>query len=149
MIRTRLLGLAALLSLLTLSDAQALDFKSIGATPAVLYDAPSARGKKMFVAPRNMPVEVILAYGEWSKVRDAGGDLSWVESKYLIPKRHVVVKATTTRVRASADDTAPAVFVAERGVLLEVAEPAVSGWIKVRHRDGQSGFAKASDVWGD
>jgi SH3-like domain-containing protein len=145
----RSFGLAGLVSLLSLGSAQALDFKSIGATPAVLFDAPSARGKKVFVAPRNMPVEVILTYGEWTKVRDAGGDLSWVESKYLIPKRHVVVKAAAARVRASADDAAATVFTAEKGVLLEVAEPAVSGWIKVRHRDGQSGFAKVNDVWGD
>ena len=149
MITIRSLSLVALGLLTSAGSAQALDFKSIGATPAVLYDAPSARGKKVFVAPRNMPVEVILSYGEWTKVRDAGGDLSWVESKYLIPKRHVVVKAATARVRTAADDTAPTVFAAEKGVLLEVLEPASSGWIKVRHRDGQSGFARAGDVWGD
>jgi hypothetical protein len=37
----------------------------------------------------------------------------------------------------------------ERGVLLELAEPVASSWIKVRHRDGPTGFVRTADVWGD
>jgi hypothetical protein len=40
------------------------------------------------------------------------------------------------------------VFQAEQGVALEVMEHGSSGWLKVRHRDGQSGFVKISQVWG-
>ncbi|HEY8102673.1 MAG TPA: hypothetical protein VIF82_18190, partial [Burkholderiaceae bacterium] len=69
--------LAAALLALTVHAAHAIDFKSVGAAPAILYDAPSLRGKKVFIAPRNMPVEVVFTYGEWSKVRDVVGDLSW------------------------------------------------------------------------
>lgn len=127
----------------------AVDFKSIGAAPAVMFDAPSEKGRKVFVAPRGMPVEVVLSYGEWSKVRDAGGDLSWVESKQLTPRRMLVVKVASARLRAAADENAPTVLTAERGVLLELAEPVVSGWVKVRHRDGVSAFVRATDVWGD
>ncbi len=142
-------GVVALLSLCAIGQAHALDYKSIGAAPAVLYDAPSQRGRKVFVAPRNMPVEVILTYGEWSKVRDASGDLSWVESKLLDAKRHVIAKVAGTRVRSSADDTAPVVFAVDKGVILEMSAPSTTGWIQVRHRDGQSGFVRAADVWGE
>ncbi len=129
--------------------AHAVDFKSIGAAPAVLYDAPSEKGRKVFVAPRGMPVEVVLSYGEWSKVRDAGGDLSWVDSKQLTARRMLVVTVASTRLRAAADENAPTVMTAEHGVLLELTDPVVSGWLKVRHRDGVIGFVKATDVWGD
>lgn len=129
--------------------AHAVEFRSVGATPAVLYDAPSEKGRKVFVAPRGMPVEVVLSYGDWIKVRDAGGDLSWVESKHLTGKRMLVVNAAGARVRAAAEDGAPIVMTADRGVLLELAEPVASGWIRVRHRDGITGFVKATDVWGD
>ena len=129
--------------------AHAVDFKSIGAAPAVLYDAPSEKGRKVFVAPRGMPVEVVLSYGEWSKVRDAGGDLSWVDTKQLAARRMLVVTAASARLRAAADENAPTILTAERGVLLELTDPVVSGWLKVRHRDGVSGFVKATDVWGD
>ncbi len=131
------------------SAAQALEFKAIGAAPAVLYDAPSVKGRKVFVAPRGMPVEVVLTYGEWTKVRDAGGDLSWIESKLLTPKRNVVVRAASARVRESASDSATIVFIADKSVLLELLDPSAGGWIKVRHRDGQSGFVKAAEVWGE
>jgi SH3-like domain-containing protein len=70
---SRLIAGAALL--LAAGTSHALDFKSVGAAPAILYDAPSTKGSKLFVAPRGMPVEVVLSYGDWVKVRDAGGDL--------------------------------------------------------------------------
>ena len=141
--------LAAVAAIMLTPAAVAADFKSVGAAPAVLYDAPSERGRKVFVAPRGMPVEVILSYGDWAKVRDVSGDLSWVETKALDARRHVVVNAAGARVRSAADEASPVVFSAERGVLLELAEPISSGWIKVRHRDGQGGFIRAAEVWGD
>jgi SH3-like domain-containing protein len=131
------------------SAAAAAEFRSIGAAPAVLYDAPSEKGRKVFAAPRGMPVEVVLSYGEWTKVRDAGGDLSWVETKQLTPKRMLVVTAANAKLRAAAEESAAVVLTADRGVLLELAEPVVSGWVKVRHRDGVSGYVRATDVWGD
>lgn len=131
------------------SAAHALEFKAVGAAPAVLYDAPSEKGRKVFVAPRGMPVEVVLTYGSWSKVRDASGDLAWIESKLLVPKRNVVVSAASARVRESAADSAGVVFTADKGVLLEFAEAAPAGWVKVRHRDGQAGFVRAAEVWGE
>ena len=142
----RLIAGAALL--LAMSASQALDFKSVGTAPAILYDAPSTKGGKLFVAPRGMPLEVVLSYGEWVKVRDASGDLAWTEAKGLSAKRTLVVRAANTKVRATADETAAPVFTADKGVLLELAEVAGNGWIKVRHRDGQAGYVKSSDIWG-
>ena len=141
--------LAAVAATMLAPAVHAADFKSVGAAPAVMYDAPSERGRKVFVAPRGMPVEVILTYGEWVKVRDVSGDLSWLEAKALDTRRHVIVSTAGAKVRGAADDASPVVFTADRGVLLELAEPISSGWIKVRHRDGQGGFIRAADVWGD
>ncbi|WP_025918167.1 SH3 domain-containing protein [Herminiimonas sp. CN] len=129
--------------------AQAADFKSVAAAPAILYDAPSVRGTKLFIAPRNMPLEVILSYGNWVKVRDAGGDLSWIEAGALSEQRWVVVSVANARVRASQDEAASVVFSADKNVLLELLAPAASGWVRVRHRDGPSGYVKASEVWGE
>ncbi len=128
--------------------ANALEFKSVGATPVVLYDAPSLKGGKLYVAPRGMPVEVILTYGAWSKVRDMAGDLSWIESKELVARRNVMVRVPNAKVRAMPDESAALVFSADKNVLLELAEPVAGGWIKVKHRDGQIGYIKASEIWG-
>ena len=138
-----------LLALLLLSSAaQAIEFRSVGASPVVMYDAPSQKGGKLYVAPRGMPVEVVFTSGAWSKVRDASGDLSWVESKDLTTRRNLVIKAANARIYSSASDSADVVFSADKSVLLEMAEPASGGWVKVRHRDGQTGYIKVSDVWG-
>lgn len=144
----RLFAAAVLLGAVA-SAAHALEFKSVGANPAIMYDAPSERGRKVFIAPRGMPVEIVLTYGEWSKVRDVAGDLLWVQSKLLSPQRMIVIKSANAKIRASAEDNAPVVFTADRSVLLEMAEPVSSGWVKVRHRDGLTGYAKAPDVWGE
>ena len=146
--RPRLLTGVALLLVATASHA--LDFKSVGAAPAILYDAPSPKGSKLFVAPRGMPVEVVLSYGEWAKVRDVNGDLSWVESSTLTGKRNVVVRTPNAMVRSGADDNAAPLFIADKGILLELADPAPAsnGWLKVRHKDGQVGYIKTSDIWG-
>jgi uncharacterized protein YraI len=129
--------------------AHAVEFKSIGATPAILYDAPTERGRKIFVAPRGMPVEVVLTNGDWIKVRDAGGDLTWVESKSLVSQRTVIGNTPNAKIRSAPNDASPVVFSIDKGVLLDVMDPITSGWIKVKHKDGQTGYVKAGDVWGD
>ena len=138
---------AAAILLVAMSGAHAFDFKTIGSAPAILYDAPSVKGGKLFIAPRGMPVEVVLTYGEWSKVRDASGDMAWTESRLLSTRRNVQTRSNGVKVRASADDGANPVMSADRGVLLELVD-AQGVWAKVRHRDGIVGFVRASDVWG-
>lgn len=134
--------------LLASVSAQAFDFKSVGNTPAILYDAPSVRGGKLYIAPRGMPVEVVLSYGDWVKVRDMSGDMAWTEAKMLTPRRHVIVRVNGAKVRPTPDDSGIPLMTADRGVLLELADPTSNVWIKVRHRDGIIGFVKSSDIWG-
>ena len=148
--RARLLALPAALWLAAAGGAaSAADFKSVGPGPAIMYDAPAQKSRKLYVAPAGMPVEIVFANGDWTRVRDAAGDLSWMESRSLSPRRTFIVEAAQITARSAANDNAPAVFTAAKGVLLELAEPISSAWIKVRHRDGETGFVKASEVWGD
>ena len=83
----------------------------------------------------------------WVKVRDAAGSLAWAESKSLDNTRNVLLKtAATVRQKPAAD--APAAFEGQRDLLLELVEGASAGWLHVRHRDGTSGYVRATDVWG-
>jgi SH3-like domain-containing protein len=126
----------------------AADYRSVAETAAVLYDAPSAKAKKLYVVGQGYPVEVVVVVEGWSKVRDASGELTWIETKSLSDKRTVVVRQPLAQVRETADDNAPIVFQAQQNVVLELLEVAVGGWLRVRHRDGQSGFIRVSQVWG-
>ena len=143
---TLLISLVALAAALP-APAHALDYRTL-AEAAPVYDAPSAKSKPLFVVLAGTPVELVVSLEGWSKVRDNRGDLVWVEKKYLAEKRNVIVRAERAQVRAAAEDKATLVFEAERDVVLELLEAVPGGWVKVRHRDGQIGFLKASQVWG-
>ena len=123
------------------------EFRSIGEV-AVMYDAPSVRASRLYVAGPNLPVEVISTDGAWVKVRDPFGGLSWVERKVLAERRTVLVTAAVADVRARAEDAAPLAFQAQAGVVLEVIEVGPSGWARVRHADGASGYVRIIQVWG-
>ncbi|HEX6137210.1 MAG TPA: SH3 domain-containing protein [Casimicrobiaceae bacterium] len=146
----------ALLALLALPlAASAAEFRATLEPATVLYDAPSARGKPLYVYGRDVPVETLVDVEGWTKVRDAAGTIGWMQNKALSDKRMLIVRAPSADVRASADDAAPIVFRAERDVLLELAEPAASpaatskpGWVKVRHRDGPAGYVRLALVFG-
>lgn len=124
------------------------EFRSIAEKPAVMYDGPSLKARKIFVASRYLPVEVMVSLDQWVKVRDSSGELAWVEKRQLGEKRFVLVTVSLADIRQSPDDNAPLVFQAGQNVVLELLEPTVSGWIKVQHQDGQSGFVKTNQVWG-
>ena len=147
-IRFRHRLIAGSLMLLVSCAAAAFDFKTIGAHSVILYDAPSTRGGKLYIAPSGMPVEVVLSYADWVKVRDVTGDMAWTEAKNLSAKRNVIVRVASAKVRSAPDENAPVVMLAEKNVMLELVDPEAGNWVRVRHRDGTSGYVKASDIWG-
>ncbi|MEO8937713.1 MAG: SH3 domain-containing protein [Burkholderiaceae bacterium] len=141
---------AAAATLLLLGTAHAADYKSVGNDPAILYDAPTLRGIRIGIAPRGMPVEVIVSQNDWTRIRDSSGGLAWVEKKALVDKRTVVTTdPRPVDVRVSADDGAVVAYRVQPGVLLDLASPPSAGWVGVRHRDGQSGFVRVGSVWGE
>jgi SH3-like domain-containing protein len=145
-------GLAACLMLLiglASTPALALEFKSVAVPKAILYDAPSAAAKKVRLLSQYYPVEVIVDLGDWLKVRDARGSISWVEAKLLSSKRMVMVTAKNAELRQSADAASALIANLEKDVALEVAdEQLTNGWLKVKHRDGLTGFILISSTWG-
>ena len=130
------------------APAAALEFRSVGEAAAVMFDAPSQKARPLFIVARGTPVEAVVVLEGWVKVRDAAGDLAWMEKKSLAEKRMLIVTARMAEVRAQAEAGAALVFEAEKDVLLELVEPGPLGWARVRHRDGQSGFVRVNQVWG-
>jgi SH3-like domain-containing protein len=142
----RALAVSILLALA--GPAAAAEFRSIAESGTLMYDAPSVRAKKLFVASRLYPVEIVINIDTWAKVRDHAGDLVWVEKKALSDKRTVIVTAAVAEARQAASEQATLVFQAQKGVALDIAEPPAGGWIRVRHADGATGYVRISQVWG-
>lgn len=140
-----LLGLV--FSFLLAMPAWAADFRSVSVAKAVSYDAPSLEAKKMLIFSQDYPLEVIVNLGEWLKVRDATGTLSWVEAKQMVQKRMVVATASTA-VRQADNADAPLVATLEKDVVVELVTDNKNGWVKVKHANGVSGFVQSSQLWG-
>ncbi len=143
--------LALIASMVLATGAAGAEFHSTSEV-TVLYDAPSVRAKPLFVLGREVPVEVIVAVEGWYKIRDATGTVAWIEKKSGSGRRTVVVRTNAADVLAAPEAGAALVFKAEQNVLLELADGSYAtstpGWAKVRHRDGQNGYVRISQVWG-
>jgi len=126
----------------------ALEYLSMADNAVIMYNAPSLKADKLFVASRHLPVEAIVKVEGWVKVRDSSGTLAWVEQKAVSNKRFVIVIELQADVYQEADANSTLVFQAQKNVILEWLESSINGWIKVRHRDGQSGYVKITQVWG-
>lgn len=130
-------------------SVHALDYVSVAEGPAILYDAPSTKAKKLFVVSRYLPLEQVVSLNTWVKVRDSSGSLAWIEKSALSTKRYVAVTAAIAMVRQAPEDNAPVAFQARQQVALEWLESTGTGWLKVRHQDGTTGYVSKADVWGD
>ena len=139
---------AVLALVLVALPAAGVEYRALGDRPAILYDAPSTRADRLFVASRLYPFEVLVKLEQWTKVRDANGEVAWVENAALGSRATVLVTVPLADVRASPNLQSELVFEAYKQVILEVVEPPAGEWIKVRHRDGQVGFIRIAHVWG-
>ncbi len=134
--------------LLGTNVVHAVDYVSVSESNAILYDAPSIKAKKLFVVNRYMPLEQIVTLDGWVKVRDRSGGLYWVEQRVLSNKRYVFALLPLVDVRAEPDIGAARIFQVRQQVALERLESTGTGWIKVRHQDGNVGYVRSTEVWG-
>ncbi len=130
------------------SASIALEYRAIQPSKAVLYDAPSTEARKLFAIGQGYPVEVIVNLGQWVKVRDNQGGLSWIELKDLSVKRTLLVVSPQAEIRQAADVSSPLVCKVDKDVVLDYVEPPKNGWVKVHHRDGLSGYVQVTSLWG-
>ena len=129
--------------------ARAADYVSVSESSAILYDAPSVKAKKLFVVNRYMPFEQVVTLDNWVKVRDKSGGLYWVEKRVLSSQRYVFALPPLLDVRAEPDPAAPRLFQVRQQVALERLDSTGTGWVKVRHLDGDTGYVPSAEVWGD
>ncbi|OGT23792.1 MAG: hypothetical protein A2342_07450 [Gallionellales bacterium RIFOXYB12_FULL_54_9] len=143
------LSLFVALSLCSMTPVLAVDYVSVGDGSAILYDAPSLKAKKLFVVNRYMPFEQVVSLDNWVKVRDHSGGLYWLEKRVLTNKKYVFAVSQMVDVRAEPDSGAARVIQVHVQVALELLESTGTGWVKVRHKDGETGYVRSVEVWGE
>lgn len=132
-----------------ISQSAYAEFRSVSVSKTILYEAPSATTKRVYLVSEGYPLEVIVNLGDWLKVRDPYGTLSWVESKNLQSKRTVIVKVDKTNIFKEPELKSALLANIEKDVVIELSDPLItSGWIKVRYQQDLDGYIQASQVWG-
>lgn len=132
-----------------ISQSAYAEFRSVSISKTILYEAPSATTKRVYLVSEGYPLEVIVNLGDWLKVRDPYGTLSWVESKNLQSKRTVIVKVDKANIFKEPELKSALLANIEKDVVIELSDPLItSGWIKVRYQQDLDGYIQASQVWG-
>jgi SH3-like domain-containing protein len=133
--------------LLLLPSLATAEYRTVNVPKAIVYDSPSAQGKKLYLLSQGYPVEVIVNLAEWVKVRDQQGGLSWIDAKQLSTQRTLLI-SSPVEIKKTPELGGVVVARVEKDVVVDLLEPAKNGWVKVKHRDGLVGFVQTSAVWG-
>jgi SH3-like domain-containing protein len=141
-------ALVALSLISAAGAALAIDYRSVSVPAAILFDAPSLQGKKLYLIKAQTPVEVVVKLEGWFKVRDAEGTLAWLESRNIGERRTLVVTAPKAEIRQADKPDSPVLAELDKWVAVDFLESASPGWAKVRHRDGATGYIRSTQVWG-
>ena len=132
-----------------ISQSAYAEFRSVAFDKTILYEAPSATTKRVYLVGEGYPLEIIVNLGDWLKVRDPYGTLSWAESKNLQSKRTVIVKADKANIYKDPESKSALVATIEKDVVIELSDPLIAnGWIKVRYQQDLDGYLQTSQVWG-
>ncbi|MFM8490606.1 MAG: SH3 domain-containing protein, partial [Candidatus Methylopumilus sp.] len=115
-----------------ISQSAYAEFRSVASSKTILYEAPSATTKRVYLVGEGYPLEIIVNLGDWLKVRDPYGTLSWAESKNLQSKRTVIVKVDKANIYKDPESKSALVATIEKDVVIELSDPLIAnGWIKV------------------
>ncbi|WP_448586954.1 SH3 domain-containing protein [Thermaurantiacus sp.] len=114
-------------------------FQSLRAEKAHLRAGPGKHypARATYVRP-GLPVEVIAEWNVWRQVRDADGEVGWIDRALLSTDRHFLVTGTTRTLFARPDVAAPPVLRAEPGVVFRIVTCAEL-WCRVES-GGRSGW---------
>jgi len=132
-----------------ISQSAYAEFRSVAFAKTILYEAPSATTKRVYLVGEGYPLEIIVNLGDWLKVRDPYGTLSWAESKNLQSKRTVIVKVDKANIYKDPESKSALVATIEKDVVIELSDPLIAnGWIKLRYQQDLDGYIQTSQVWG-
>ena len=116
--------------------------------PAVMYDAPSGQARPLLILAGGFPLKEISRVDGWYKVSDYNNDIGWIAAGEVRSHRAAVIVVGRAAIRVDPHPAAAAVFFAQRGVVLDILQPAAdNGWLKVVHPDGETGYLQKSDSW--
>lgn len=103
---------------------------------------------KWVLKRKGLPVEILLEFEGWRKIRDPQGQEGWVHQSLLSGHRTAILIAKdpqTLRARPAVDGMARAIL--QPGVVVGVGSCHKDGWCKVTAQD-LNGWVESRALWG-
>jgi len=115
-----------------------------------MRSGPGKRFPVVYEYGKGFPLMVITKKGDWIKVKDFEKDIGWIHKSLLIKKSHMVVKVSSRgkiNIRSGPGTNYKRVGEAYYGVIFD-SLLTKSGWVKVQHETGLTGWVKRDLLWG-
>jgi SH3-like domain-containing protein len=138
--------LAVMLVLLTATVASAR-MVSVNGSKTNLRSGPGTNYAILWELGKGYPLRVIDSRDGWLKVVDFENDEGWVSGKLVSRNPHVIVKKNRINIRSGPGTGYKLVGQANYGVVFRTLESR-SGWVKIRHENGMTGWVQRSLLWG-
>ena len=119
-----------------------------------MRSGPGAKYEVLWKMGNGFPLEVVQTSGSWLKVKDFENSVGWVSTSVTSKAPYAVVsvnkgKNTLVNVRSAPNEKSGSVVAtAAYGVVFKVLEKK-SGWVKVEHANGVTGWIRGDLLWGE
>ncbi|MDF1615393.1 SH3 domain-containing protein [Desulfurivibrio dismutans] len=129
------------------SVAQAIEMVSVDRPKINMRSGPGTNHSILWELGKGYPLMIIGRQDNWLKVRDFEGDEGWVYQPLVGRTPYLVVKVPIANIRSGPGTRYRLVGQARYGVVLHTLERG-SGWVKVRHENGLTGWMSRDLLWG-
>lgn len=123
-------------------------FVSLGSQKIFVRAGPGVRYPIKWVYEReSFPVEIVLEYEVWRKIRDIDGEEGWVHQSLVSGKRFGLMKAAEPALIRSRPDEGGRPMARLEPMAQFAINECQPGWCKVSAQ-GYSGWLTRKDIWG-
>lgn len=117
-----------------------------------LREGPGKKYNIKYEYNKGFPFEVIERNKEWIKVKDFENDTGWMHKSVLSKRRYTIVKANRNKdksinIRKGPGSDNQIIGKAYYGVVLKILKHE-SGWVKIQHESGLTGWISSNLLWG-
>jgi len=133
-------------------QAAGMTMVSVSGEKVNLRKGPSTSDPIIWELGKGFPLKVVGSKGSWYKVLDFENDVGWIYKNLVSRKPHLIVKVNKNsrhqiNIRSGPGTAYQVVGKAQYGVVFETLQRK-SGWVKVRHETGFTGWIERSLLWG-
>ncbi|MFZ5799167.1 MAG: peptide-binding protein [Desulfobulbus sp.] len=117
-----------------------------------MRSGPGTNYRVLWTLGQGFPLKVLKSSGDWYRVSDFEGTIGWVHRSVVGKTPHMIVKTNKNtkkqiNIRSGPGTNFKVVAKAHYGVVLKTLEQK-SGWVKVEHEQGVTGWVHRNLLWG-